>query len=113
MDAGRQELARRAPGAGGVPVSGRPAALFGLGQVVATPGALATFEECGIDPLELLARHITGDWGELDASDRRENDRAVNRRLRILSAYGEGERKLWVITEADRSSTCILRPEEY
>jgi hypothetical protein len=91
----------------------KPKARFLLGQLVATPGAIATMNEHGINPLELLERHLTGDWGDLGAGDKRENDFAVKRRLRILSAYGQGDARLWVITEADRSSTCILRPDEY
>ena len=91
----------------------KPKARFLLGQLVATPGALDTMNDHGINPLELLARHLTGDWGDLGASDKRENDLAVTKRLRILSAYGQGDARLWVITEADRSSTCILRPDEY
>jgi hypothetical protein len=91
----------------------KPRALFDLGQLVATPGALDTMERYGINPLALLARHLTGDWGDLSAADKRENDFSVTRRLRILSAYGQGDEKLWVITEADRSVTTILRPDEY
>jgi hypothetical protein len=91
----------------------KPRALFDLGQLVATPGALDTMERYGINPLALLARHLTGDWGDLSAADKRENDFSVTRHLRILSAYGQGDEKLWVITEADRSVTTILRPDEY
>jgi hypothetical protein len=90
-----------------------PEAKFTLGQLVATPGALETISCYGINPLELLGRHVTGDWGDLSPADKRENDFSVHRRLRILSAYGTGDSKLWVITEADRSVTTILRPDEY
>jgi hypothetical protein len=89
------------------------APLFPLGQVVATRGAIALMEAARIDPLQLLQRHQSGDWGDLDAEDLRENDYAVGRRLRILSAYGQPPDRLWVITEADRSATTILRPDEY
>jgi hypothetical protein len=89
------------------------ARLFALGQVVATPGAIETMERTAVAPFTLLARHVSGDWGELGDEDKRENDFSVTRRLRILSAYGQGNDRLWVITEADRSSTCILRPDEY
>ena len=89
--------------------SNRPA--FGLGRVVATPGALEALE-----PEEIhagLARHVRCDWGELDEEDKRANDFAVNRRLRIFSAYRAGSLKYWIITEADRSATTVLLPEEY
>jgi hypothetical protein len=87
--------------------------LFSLGQVVATRGAIALMEAARIDPVQLLQRHQSGDWGDLDAGDQRENDYAVHRWLRIFSAYGRPPDRLWVITEADRSVTTILRPEEY
>lgn len=87
--------------------------LFPIGQLVATPGAIEVMEEQGINPLSLLLRHISGDWGDLSAEDKKENDFSVTRHLRILSAYGTGESKLWIITEADRSVTTILRPDEY
>jgi hypothetical protein len=89
------------------------ARLFALGQVVATPGAIDTMERTGVAPFALLARHMSGDWGDLGADDKQENDFSVTRRLRILSAYGQGDARLWVITEADRSATTILRPDEY
>ena len=88
--------------------------LFPLGHVVATPAALAAIEKSGQQSGEFLARHVIGDWGDLDAHDRAENEFSLQHGLRLLSAYhtSAGE-KLWVITEADRSSTCILLPEEY
>ena len=64
--------------------------------------------------MALLARHAGGDWGELCPEDRRANDRAVRLDERILSAYRLADgRKLWAITEWDRSSTTLLLPEEY
>jgi hypothetical protein len=64
-------------------------------------------------PAEFLDRHVRGDWGELSKADARLNDDAMKVGERILSAYttNAGER-LWTITEADRSSTCLLLPEE-
>ncbi len=86
-----------------------------LGRVLATPGALRALSDAGEDPMRLLARHATGDWGELDAQDRRENRRSLKHGWRVLSSYpvGESGQKVWVITEADRSVTTILLPEEY
>ena len=85
-----------------------------LGRVVATPGALEALKQAGQTPHEFLNRHLAGNWGDLCEEDRRANDEAVENGSRVLSAYvlGDGV-KLWVITEADRSSTCILLPEEY
>jgi len=88
--------------------------LFGLGQLVATPDALAEIEASGDSLVGYLNRHVTGDWGDLDEHDRKENDLGLKHDLRILSAYilSSGVR-IWIITEADRSSTCVLLPEEY
>lgn len=85
-----------------------------LGQVVATPGALAAIERAGQGPLAFLHRHASGDWGIVGEADKAANDRALRRGERILSAYrtATGE-KLWVITEHDRSTTTILLPDEY
>jgi hypothetical protein len=87
---------------------------FSLGQVVATPGALAALEQAGQNAFELLSRHARGDWGELSEEDRRENEFSIAHGFRLLSAYKlRSGVKLWIITEADRSSTCLLLPEEY
>lgn len=88
--------------------------LFPLGQIVATPGALAALETAGQDACEFLRRHACGDWGTVSEDDRKENDFSVTRSLRILSAYQlTTSERLWVITEADRSSTTLLLPSEY
>ena len=84
-----------------------------LGRVLATPGALKLLVEAGGHPFDLLARHATGDWGELCAFDRRQNEIALRDGYRVLSSYPIGEERVWVITEADRSVTTILLPEEY
>jgi hypothetical protein len=84
-----------------------------LGRVVATPGALKLLSEIGEDPFDFLARHETGDWGELCAFDRRQNQIALREGLRVLSSYSVGEKSVWIITEADRSVTTILLPEDY
>jgi len=87
---------------------------FPLGQVVATPGALAALEEAGQIPGEFLDRHVQNDWGDVSDGDKLLNDQSLQDGSRLLSSYRttKGE-KIWVITEADRSSTCILLPSEY
>jgi hypothetical protein len=84
-----------------------------LGRVLATPKALKLLVEAGGHPFDLLARHATGDWGELCAFDRRQNEVALRDGYRVLSSYPIGTERVWVITEADRSVTTILLPEEY
>jgi hypothetical protein len=87
---------------------------FPMGRIVATPGALAAFADAGQTPDVFLARHVRGDWGEIDASDKRANDFDLANGGRLLSAYTLGSSvRVWIITETDRSSTCILLPEEY
>jgi hypothetical protein len=87
---------------------------FALGQVVATQGALDALREANQSPFELLTRHVAGDWGEVSAEDKAENEFSVQRGLRILSAYTLTTGvKLWLITEADRSATTLLLPDEY
>ena len=87
---------------------------FSLGQLVATPGALAALERTGQQPSEFLTRHATGDWGDLDPDDKSANDHAVDHAERILSAYGLTDgTKVWVVTESDRRVTTILLPSEY
>jgi Protein of unknown function (DUF2958) len=87
---------------------------FPLGQLVATPGAIEAFEHNGQSPITFVRRHSKGDWGELDAHDVVENEFALEHGVRLLSAYTlkDGTR-IWIITEADRSVTTILLPEEY
>jgi len=88
--------------------------LFPLGQIVATPGALAALERANQPPTCFLARHAIGDWGEPEPSDAVENEYGIAHGFRLLTSYTTiaGE-KLWIITEADRSATTMLLPEEY
>ena len=61
-----------------------------------------------------LVRHIAGDWGDVDEHDRRENELSLIHGFRLLSAYTlYSGTKIWIITEADRSVTTVLLPEEY
>jgi hypothetical protein len=97
----------------------RPHPLFPLGQLLATRGVVETLENLGLDAVTslgpYLARHAAGDWGELDKEDQASNDSAVaSGDERLLSAYRLADRtRIWVITEADRSTTTVLLPEEY
>ena len=85
---------------------------FSLGRLLITPAARDVLTQD--DLLTALNRHMRGDWGNVNADDRKENDLSVEKGFRILSAYetSEGE-KFWIITEADRSSTCVLLPSDY
>jgi hypothetical protein len=89
--------------------------LFQLGRVVTTPGALRAIDENNVDTWSLLQRHADGDWGCIPEEDRQENQLSVENGYRVMSSYPINDRgdKLWIITEADRSSTCLLLPEEY
>jgi hypothetical protein len=84
-----------------------------LGREMSTPGALEVLAEAGEDPLRYLAHHSSEDWGNLDEDDRWENEWALGNDWRVLSSYPVGEKTVWVITEANRSVTTILLPEEY
>ena len=88
--------------------------LFPLGRVVVTPGALRALDEAGLTPNVFLARHVAGDWGDVPDEDSTENEQSVREGFRVLSSYATAAGvRLWVITEAARSSTCLLLPEEY
>ena len=92
----------------------RPRVLFELGTIYITPGAIEALKESNQNGTDFLKRHQNGDWGIVDKRDENENEISVTQGFRILSAYmtNKGE-KLWIITEADRSSTTILLPSEY
>ena len=87
---------------------------FPLGHVVTTPGALVAFEKTGQSPSEFLQRHQHVDWGDLCPDDAKANELALIDGSRLLSSYHlNDDTKVWIITEADRSITCILLPSEY
>jgi hypothetical protein len=89
-------------------------ALFPLGRTVATPGALQALARTGTSPAELLDRHVTGDWGNVDAEDWAANERDLIDGERLLSVYYlEDGTKLYVITEWDRTVTTVLMNSEY
>ena len=89
-------------------------AKFPTGQIVATPGAIEALHEADQGILEFLLRHVSGDWGETGREDAAENELALTEGFRIFSVYRTRLGvKLWLITEADRSVTTLLLPEEY
>jgi hypothetical protein len=91
------------------PVTKRPR--FPIGQLVITRAALELLspEDVG----KAIVRHITGDWGNICPEDKQANEDALVHGDRLLSAYGDKDRRFWIITEADRSVTTILLPEDY
>jgi len=97
-------------------------AVFHTGQIVATRGVydlacqnpdFAQFVQ------KSLNRHVKCDWGDVDGEDKQTNDQALKQGTRLLSAYNDGRfprhgvATIWIITEADRSATTILFPDEY
>ncbi len=83
-----------------------------LGQLLITAHAQAVLDPC--DVVDAIRRHAMGDWGELDDEDRQENELSLREGFRILSAYKDRNGvKFWLITEADRSATTVLLPEDY
>ncbi len=87
---------------------------FELGQIVATPGALAALKKAGQQPGEFLTRHVNREWSDLPDDDRKENDYSLEHGFRLLSSYRtNADDRLWIITESDRTVTTILLPEEY
>lgn len=88
--------------------------VFALGQIVATPGALALLEKARKSPSEFLSRHLRGDWGDLCRDDQAENELSLKQGFRLLSSYPVTDTDtIWIITEADRSVTTVLLPAEY
>jgi hypothetical protein len=88
--------------------------LFPLGDLVATPGALKVLEKNRILPLRLISRHMKGDWGDVPPDDAAANTDALHNGARLLSNYTLPDRaRIWIITEADRSATTLLLPDEY
>lgn len=85
--------------------------LFRVGQLVATRNAM---DAIPVDIMhEAILRHMRGDWGDVCEEDRQANQDALKDGSRLLSVYHHGETKCWIITEADRSATTVLLPEDY
>jgi hypothetical protein len=88
-----------------------PASKFPLGEIVMTANAADQLDPTAIQ--EALTRHAAGDWGDVCPADAAENELSLKEGFRLLSVYGTGETKFWIITEADRSVTTVLMPEDY
>lgn len=96
----------------------KPEEKFPLGRLVMTRGVddlVAENKEFALFVMNSLQRHASGDWGDLSEEDKKENEYALGRHLRLFSAYERPPLfpKIWIITEADRSVTTILFPSEY
>jgi len=88
--------------------------LFPLGELVATPGALAALQKAGQSPAEFLSLHVRGQWGDISEEDRRENEYSLQHGFRLLSSYRTNANEtIWLVTESDRSVTTLLLPSEY
>lgn len=88
--------------------------LVPLGQVVVTPGCLELLTRNNQSPSDFLGRHVRGDWGTVCADDAQANQDALHHADRLLSIYKlRDDSTIWVITEADRSATTLLRPSDY
>jgi hypothetical protein len=86
---------------------------FSLGDVVATPAALEAIQESNEQPSFYIDRHVRGDWGIVSAPDASLNDTALRDGARLFSAYLlQSGVRIWIITEADRSATTVLLPDE-
>jgi len=87
---------------------------FSLGRIVATPGALEALQESDEEASFFIDRHASGDWGVVSVDDKLRNEEALREGSRIFSAYTLlNDVRIWIITEADRSVTTILLPDEY
>ena len=87
---------------------------FQAGRLLMTPGVQDLIVNHNLNLAAYLSRHLEGDWGDLDAEDKRRNDTALRRHERLFSAYKVSpDVKIWIITEADRQATTALLPSEY
>ena len=88
-----------------------PGSKFPLGLIVMTANAAQRLDAAAV--LDGLRRHAAGDWGDIPPEDIKENELSLKEGFRLLSVYGTGERRFWIITEADRSVTTVLLPQDY
>lgn len=96
-----------------LPMPQRAGPRFKLGRIFATPAAVDALDRTGASIVDLLIRHMRGDWGDLPEQDRQQNELALAGGARLLSGYPVGTARIWIVTEADRSSTTLLLPDEY
>jgi len=89
----------------------KPSTRFSLGNIFITANARSILTDAEVS--DGLARHATGDWGNVCYDDALANEGALIEGFRLLSAYGQGDRRFWVITEHDRSVTTVLMPDDY
>jgi hypothetical protein len=87
--------------------------IFELGRVVASAAVAQFIDEAGLDIAPLLRRHHAGDWGKVGKEDWESNEAALKNGGRLLSTYDLSGHRVWVITEADRSATTVLFPDDY
>jgi hypothetical protein len=111
----RMSIDNRMPEPGAAPCRTlqTPPPRFRLGRIVATRGVLKHLERHGIAADPYLRQHVRGEWGDVPPEDAKANERAVEHGARILSAYDLAGKRVWIITEADRSATTLLFPSEY
>jgi hypothetical protein len=88
-----------------------PAAKFPRGRIVMTANAASRLDAVAVE--KALRRHAAGDWGDVCDDDHKENELSLKEGFRLLSVYGAGEGRFWIISEADRSVTTVLLPEDY
>jgi len=85
---------------------------FALGQTVITSQALRELHP--VDVWTALQRHASRDWGDCGPADAQANEEALVTGCRLLSVYQDrAGTRFWIITEADRSATTVLLPDEY
>lgn len=86
---------------------------FPLGSTYATAALILWADSEKFDLAQLMWRHHCGDWGDLDDEDKQANEDALKHGSRIFSCYLIGDRKIYAVTESDRSSTTLLFSDEY
>lgn len=92
--------------------NGKPL-LFSSGQIVITPDAQESLTRAGVAIETLLDRHFTGDGGDLRSEDVDANTEAIAGGMRVFSSYPVGAGRIWILTEADRSCTTVMEPDDY
>jgi hypothetical protein len=103
----------------GISMIDLPKPLFSSSRTLVTPQAIQAITAAAASTEQLLSRHFSGDWGDVDTEDANANDNAIENGSRILSAYIlQSGVRIWVLTEAasltqSRLTTTVLLPSEY